>query len=84
MKLQRYNEKKHIYEDYEVSDDWNVKLMTNDMDEIVNCCQCGKEIRFGDCYTSMQVHNALGLGYAVCKNCYYDKEWFEKNKYRKD
>ena len=84
MKLRRYNEKKHIYEDYEVPNDWNIKLMTNDMNEIVNCCQCGKKMKFGDGYTSMQVHNALGLGYAVCENCYYDKEWVERKKYRKD
>lgn len=84
MKLRRYNEKKHIYEDYEVPNDWNVKLITNDMNEMINCCQCGKKMRFGDSFTSMQVHDVNGFGYAVCEDCYYDKEWEERKKYRNE
>ena len=43
MKLKKWNVKEHEYEDYNVPDDWNVKTFSNDMDEIVNCCQCGKK-----------------------------------------
>ena len=44
------------------------------MDEIVNCCQCLKEMKFGEGYTSKEVHTpVLGFGYCVCSEC-YEKE----------
>lgn len=46
------------------------------MDEVVNCARCGKKIKYGDCYTSKQIHNDFGFGYAVCPEC-YEKEWKE-------
>lgn len=75
MMLQKYNEQKREYEPYEVPDDWYVSTYENDMDAKVNCCQCGREVTFGECYTSMQVHTCIGFGYAVCERCYYGIEW---------
>lgn len=77
MILQKWNYKKHDYEDYKVPDNWNVKTYGNGMEEIINCCQCGKKIAFGDCYTSLEIHTELGLGYGVCEKC-YQKEWQRK------
>ncbi len=74
MILRRWNYKKHRYDPFEVPDNWNVILTSNDLDDLINCCTCGKELKFGDSYTSMRVHNNIGLGYCVCQNC-YDKEW---------
>lgn len=74
MILQKWNWDKREYEDCEIPDDWNCKVYSEDMDEIVNCAHCGKKIRFGDCYTSMEIHNKAGWGYAVCKDCYAE-EW---------
>lgn len=72
--MQKYNRKEHKYEEYSVPDDWNVKFYSYDMEELVNCCQCGKEVRYGSCYTSLEVHNCVGLGYPVCPKC-YEEEW---------
>lgn len=83
MMLQRYDEKERQYKPYEVPDDWYVSTYEMDMDTIVNCCQCGREVPFGECYTSMQVHTRYGIGYAVCERCYYDKEWPERDAARK-
>ncbi len=80
-KYQKFNEKEQKYEDYIIPDEWNVPLCTDNMEEIINCCQCGKEIRYGDGYTSMQVHNPLGLGYTVCEECHL-KEYQERLSYR--
>ena len=33
MILQKWNYKKHKYEDYEIPDEWNVKTYGNGMDE---------------------------------------------------
>ncbi len=74
---------KHEYLPYLVPEDKKLCLLTEDMDEIVNCCQCLKDMAFGDSYTSMEVHNAFGLGYAVCESC-YDKEWERRKKYKED
>ncbi len=74
MILQKWNYKKHEYEPYEVPDEWNVKTFSNDMSEIINCPHCGKEIEFGDSYTSHEIHTAHGMGYGVCADCYFNDE----------
>ena len=70
MKMLKWNDAKGKYELYEVPADWECRLAEEDMDKIVNCASCGKEIRFGECYTSMEIHNVWGFGYAVCPECY--------------
>lgn len=77
MILQKWNCKKHEYEDYEIPDNWNVKTYSRDMKEKINCAQCGRKIAIGDSYTSLEVHTNIGLGYAVCEKC-YAKEWKRK------
>lgn len=68
--LNRWNYDKQAYEPYDVPDNWNVKSYSFDMDEIVNCPHCGKEVTYGSCYTSREIHTPYGFGYAVCENCY--------------
>lgn len=74
----KWNYKIKRYDIYNLPDNWNIKLYTDDMDEIINCCQCGAAVKFGECYTSLEVHNNYGLGFAVCDEC-YRKEWERKN-----
>lgn len=78
----KWNSKKHIYEDYLVPEDKILKTYSNDMNEKVNCCQCLKEMIFGQGYTSMEVHTELGFGYCVCGECYMEetKRRFKENK----
>ena len=71
--LRKYDFYKREYHDYEVPDYWNVKTYCDDMAEIINCAQCGKEIPFGESYTSRQVHTEHGFGYGVCRYC----NWLE-------
>ena len=68
----KWNYKKHEYEPYKLPG--NCKTYSADMEEIVNCAQCGKKVKFGDCYTSQEIHTEYGFGYAVCKEC-HRKEW---------
>ena len=58
----------------------NLKTYSEDMNEIVNCAQCLKEIKIGDSYTSKEIHTDLGFGFAVCSKC-YEEEWERKRKY---
>lgn len=45
-------------------------LYTDNMEQEIACCQCGKKVKFGDCYTSRTIHTKVGLGYAECEDCY--------------
>ena len=72
--MQKWNFNTREYEPYNVPADWNCKTYSADMDEIVNCPHCGRQVTFGECYTSRQIHTEYGTGYAVCESCYED-EW---------
>lgn len=72
--MRKWNYKKHEYELYEVPSDWHCSIYESDMSKTVNCAQCGREIKFGDAYTSNEIHTFMGFGYAVCEEC-YNEEW---------
>lgn len=72
--LRKWNYEKHDYDPYEVPDDWKVLSFAFDMDEITVCPHCGKNVKFGDTYTSLEIHTDMGLGYCVCESC-YEEEW---------
>lgn len=83
MLLHKWNREIFAYDDYEVPNDWNVRAFSLDMGMIVNCPHCGREVLFGDCFTSHEIHTQHGMGYAVCGEC-YDKEWEREEQYRKE
>lgn len=60
--------KDKIYHDYELPE--KARYHCCDMNEKVQCASCGKEIRFGNGYTSLRIHTPIGYGYAVCHVCY--------------
>lgn len=64
----RYNTKLHKYEDVLLPDE--CRTYEEDMEKMVPCAQCGRMFRFGEMYTSREVHTAHGFGYAVCAECY--------------
>ncbi len=67
--MKKWNLEKRQYEPY-IPPPGYVTLYEGDMDQRCNCASCGKEITFGSGYTSLQIHNDFGLGYAVCESCY--------------
>jgi len=72
--FRKWNYQKQDYDPYYVPDDKKLVLYSDDMHLVVNCCQCLKEIIYGDSYTSLEVHNSIGLGYPVCFNCYQEEK----------
>lgn len=70
MIAQRWDQQAHAYFPYEVPAEWHSPLYCEDMDAIVNCAACGRELPYGDCYTSLLIHNHVGMGYPVCENCH--------------
>ena len=51
-------------------------IIANSGDEIT-CAKCGKKIKYDTSYCSRNIHNELGIGYAVCSDC-YAKELVER------
>lgn len=71
MKAQKWNFKTRKYYDYELPE--GACLYGENMDQDIACAQCGRKMKFGDGYTSRQIHTKYGFGYKVCKKC-YEKE----------
>lgn len=68
--MKKWNFETHQYEEYIVPLDWNVSMYETDMDKVVNCAECGKQIKYGESYTSVKIHDEVGFGYAVCYECH--------------
>lgn len=83
MILKKWNYETHKYDDIELPDKLYVSLYENDMNVMVNCPHCLKPVKFGECYTSMEFHNWVGFGYAVCENC-YNEEWERRRKFKEE
>ncbi|MCI6068205.1 MAG: hypothetical protein MR707_08295 [Galactobacillus timonensis] len=77
--VRRYSFKNHCYEKpEELPKNWHTPLITDNMDEIINCACCGKEVSFGRCFTSRKIFDMHGIfGFPVCRDCYEKelKEW---------
>ena len=68
--MNRWDYKTHTYLKWAIPAEWKVVLTCEDMEEKVNCCQCGREVEFGNTYSSQEVQNDYGLGYATCEECH--------------
>lgn len=76
--LQKWDEELHAYLPFE-SPARVLSLYSEDMLAEVDCANCGKRMTYGDGYTSMTIHNEIGLGYPVCEKC-YQQEWEDRKK----
>ena len=84
MILNKWNYQEHKYKPYNIPSHWQVRIYSKDLDEIINCASCGKEIVIGESYTSLEIHElTYGFGYAVCEEC-YEHEWERRRKYRNE
>lgn len=66
MKVGKWNGKS--YDEYELPT--GARLYGEDMDEIITCAGCEKQIKLGDGYTSLEIHTKMGFGFIVCDACY--------------
>lgn len=81
MLMRKWNYEERIYEDYIPPHPGEYVVIADLADEI-NCAGCGKELTFGDAYTSRVIHDGTGFGYAICQQC-SEEEWKEEMKYGK-
>lgn len=78
MLAQKWNVKTKKYAPYELPK--GCFLFTFNLEDDVACAQCGTTKTFGECFTSKEVHNNIGLGFPVCGGCYDLEINREKNK----
>lgn len=81
--MEKYNFRTKKYESYNIPIDWRTPLVCEDLNEKINCANCGRKTIYGSTYTSLKIHNGFGLGYPVCHYC-YQKEWKERELYGKE
>lgn len=72
---EKFNFETGKYEPYTLSD--KASLYEQDLDEVIECASCGRDVVYGDCFTSITIHGERGLGYMVCPEC-YEREWNER------
>lgn len=81
--LKKWDPDRHCYEPYECPDDWKVCGMAFDMDTQISCACCGKQISYGDGYTSREIYDQSGMfGMCICLDC-NEAEWKREQKRRK-
>lgn len=59
---------------HSVPESWHITIIEPNLGNKCNCASCGKEMTFGEGYTSRIYQTAHGFGYCVCKDCYYKEE----------
>ena len=75
--MKRWNYKTKSYVKYEVPLKWNCPVFCADMDEKINCAECGKEVTFGETYSSFRIFNDSGVfSHMVCPEC-HEREYKE-------
>ena len=77
----KWNWKKHEYEEYKLPE--GASMYSDNMDYVVACAECGKDLIYGEGFVSIRIHNDIGFGYMVCEAC-YRKEWEERQKCTED
>lgn len=75
--LRRYDWKASAYAPYLVPASWRVEKYLQSYEEPVNCAGCGKQLKWGETFTSAEIHDMAGLGYGICGEC-YDSELARK------
>lgn len=51
-------------------DELKCSLLEDRMDKVIACAGCGKPVKFGESFTSLEIHTETGFGFSVCPNCH--------------
>ena len=57
-----------------------IKILCDDMDEIISCSSCWEDVVVGKSYTSRSIHNDAWIWFSVCDKCH--KQELEEEKKR--
>lgn len=68
MKAEQWNKKIGKYEPYKLPK--LASMYEKDMSMVIQCALCAEPILYGKSYSSRNIHNHIGLAYAVCYSCH--------------
>lgn len=72
MILRKWDYEAHDYKPFKIPNDWKPSVYST-LDDVISCAQCGRRIKFGDGYTSLEIHTTMGFGYIVCPDCHKEE-----------
>ena len=73
MTIRRWDWENKRYTVEAVPSDRRATVYCDDMERVIECVTCGRRVKVGETYTSMEVHNSMGFGYMVCEECYNEE-----------
>ena len=66
----RWNPYHGKYRPYVLPEDkLKCSLLEDRMDKAIACAGCGKPVKFGESFTSLEIHTESGFGFMVCPMC---------------
>lgn len=68
MKAIKWDPFEHEYSDCELPEGAADCMFDGDI--WLTCAACGKRIKYEESLVSLEMHTALGIGYAVCEECH--------------
>ncbi len=77
MKAEKWNYDFRKYDPYELPPG---SVLIADLGDPITCAACGRKVMYGNTLTSLEIHNSIGMGYAVCPEC-NKKEWKRREAY---
>lgn len=67
---QKWNSYHRKYRPYVLpEDELKCSLLEDRMDKVIACAGCGKPVKFGESFTSLEIHTESGFGFMVCHMC---------------
>ena len=75
--LYKYSPSEKKLEPYEVPEDWKCVFNLSNMDELINCAECGKSIRYSDAHTSNLIQDKNGNRYCICGHCKFEEDLYD-------
>ena len=86
--MKKYNREIKKYDSYQIPLHWKCVVWENNMNTIINCANCGKEIIVGSSYNSQEIFEDNGwFSYLICFDCYqqeYERKRQMESRYKND
>lgn len=67
---QKWNPYHRKYRPYVLpEDELKCSLLEDSAERIIACAGCGRPVKFGESFTSLEIHTESGFGFMVCPIC---------------
>ncbi len=67
---QKWNPYHRKYRPYVLpEDELKCSLLEDRMDKVIACAGCGRPVKYGESFSSLEIHTETGFGFMVCHMC---------------